>query len=75
MQKVFYLCGLFHVLVTFNEGSELGKFYFFGEQNANIYLPQTINGYVSKAINGAAGVYVLRLIDEKEVRTQKIVIQ
>ena len=28
-----------NAIVTFNEGSELGKFYF-GEQNANIYLPQ-----------------------------------
>ena len=28
-----------NAIVTFNEGSELGKFYF-GEQNANIYIPQ-----------------------------------
>ena len=28
-----------NAIVTFNEGSELGKFYF-GEQSANIYLPQ-----------------------------------
>ena len=28
-----------NVVVTFNEGSELGKFYF-GEQDANIYIPQ-----------------------------------
>ena len=28
-----------NAIVSFNEGSQLGKFYF-GEQNANIYLPQ-----------------------------------
>ena len=43
--------------------------------NGRILSSETINGYVSKAINGAAGVYILRLIDGKEVRTQKIVIQ
>ncbi len=31
-------------IVSFNEGSELGKFYF-GTQNANIYIPQNGNEY------------------------------
>jgi predicted outer membrane repeat protein len=31
-------------IVSFNEGSELGKFYF-GEQNANIYIPQGNKDY------------------------------
>ena len=33
-----------NAIVSFNEGSELGKFYF-GEQNANIYLPQNGKDY------------------------------
>ena len=33
-----------NAIVTFNEGMELGKFYF-GEQNANIYLPQNGKEY------------------------------
>ena len=33
-----------NAIVTFNEGSELGKFYF-GEQNANIYIPQNGKEY------------------------------
>ena len=42
--------------------------------NGRILKSETINGCVSKAINVAAGVYVLRLIDGKEARTQKILI-
>ena len=33
-----------NAIVSFNEGSQLGKFYF-GEQNANIYLPQGGEAY------------------------------
>lgn len=33
-----------NAIVSFNEGSELGKFYF-GTQNANIYIPQNGNEY------------------------------
>ena len=33
-----------NAIVSFNEGSQLGKFYF-GEQNANIYLPQGTEEY------------------------------
>ena len=41
----------------------------------HILSSETINGCVRKAINVAAGVYVLRLVDGKEVRTQKIVME
>jgi hypothetical protein len=43
--------------------------------NGRILSSETINGCVSKAINVAAGVYILRLVDGKEVRTQKIVVE
>ena len=33
-----------NAIVSFNEGSKLGKFYF-GEQNANIYIPQNAEEY------------------------------
>ena len=33
-----------NAIITFNEGSELGKFYF-GEQDANIYIPQGNEDY------------------------------
>ena len=33
-----------NAIISFNEGSELGKFYF-GTQNANIYIPQDGNDY------------------------------
>jgi hypothetical protein len=33
-----------NAIVSFNEGSELGKFYF-GEQNANLYIPQGTEEY------------------------------
>ena len=33
-----------NAIVSFNEGSQLGKFYF-GEQNANIYIPQNGKEY------------------------------
>lgn len=41
----------------------------------HILSSETINGCVSKAINVKAGVYVLLLVDGKEVKTQKIVIR
>ena len=40
-----------------------------------ILSSETINGNVSKVINAPAGVYVLRLINGDEVKTQKIVIK
>ena len=36
---------------------------------------ETVNGSVSKAINASAGVYMLRLINGNDVRTQKIVVR
>ena len=36
---------------------------------------ETINGYVSKAIQAAPGMYVLRLINDNNVKTQKIVVR
>ena len=43
--------------------------------NGRILSSETINGCVRKAINVKAGVYVLLLVDGKEVRTQKIVVE
>lgn len=43
--------------------------------NGRILSSETINGCVRKAINVKAGVYVLLLVDGKEVRTQKIVLE
>ena len=40
-----------NAIVTFNEGSELGKFYF-GNQNANIYIPQDNKDYAIAYSNG-----------------------
>ena len=40
-----------------------------------ILSSETINGNVSKAVNAPAGVYVLRLINGDEVKTQKIVVR
>jgi len=36
---------------------------------------ETVNGSVSKAINASAGVYMLRLINGNDVKTQKIVVR
>ena len=36
---------------------------------------ETINGYVSKAIQAAPGMYVLRLLNDNNVKTQKIVVR
>ena len=38
-------------IVSFNEGDQLGKFYF-GEQNANIYIPQGVEEYAIATSNG-----------------------
>ena len=40
-----------NAIVSFNEGSKLGKFYF-GEQNANIYIPQNAEEYAIATSNG-----------------------
>jgi hypothetical protein len=43
--------------------------------NGRILSSETINGSVSKPIHAAAGVYMLRLINGEDVRTQKIIIE
>ena len=43
--------------------------------NGQILSSETVNGSVSKAINVAPGVYVIRLINGNDVKTQKIVIE
>ena len=43
--------------------------------NGRILSSETINGSVSKAINAAPGVYVIRLVNSKNVKTQKIVVR
>ena len=40
-----------------------------------ILSSETVNGSVSKAINASAGVYMLRLINGNDVKTQKIVVR
>jgi hypothetical protein len=40
-----------------------------------ILSSETVNGSVSKAINATAGIYVLRLINGDDVKTQKIVVR
>ncbi len=40
-----------------------------------VLCSETVNGSVSKAINASAGVYMLRLINGNDVRTQKIVVR
>ena len=40
-----------NAIITFNEGSQLGKFYF-GEQNANIYIPQDGKDYAIVSVGG-----------------------
>ena len=42
--------------------------------NGRILSNETVNGSVSKAIYAAPGVYVLRLINGNDVKTQKIVV-
>ena len=43
--------------------------------NGRIHSSESVNGSVSKAINVASGVYVLRLINGDDVKTQKIVVR
>ena len=43
--------------------------------NGRILSSETVNGSVSKAINAAPGVYVIRLINGNDVKTQKIVVR
>ena len=43
--------------------------------NGRILTNETVNGSVSKAINAAPGVYVIRLINGNDVKTQKIVVE
>ncbi len=43
--------------------------------NGRILSSETVNGSVSKAINAPAGVYMLRLINGNDVKTQKIVVR
>ena len=43
--------------------------------NGRILSSETINGGVSKAIEAAPGVYVIRLINADDVKAQKIVVR
>ena len=43
--------------------------------NGRILSSETFNGSVNKAIHAAPGVYVIRLINGDDMKTQKIVIQ
>ena len=43
--------------------------------NGRILSSETVNGSVSKAINAAPGVYMIRLINGNDVKTQKIVVR
>jgi hypothetical protein len=43
--------------------------------NGQILINEEINGSVSKHINAAPGVYILRLVNGKDEKTQKIVIE
>jgi hypothetical protein len=43
--------------------------------NGRILSSEEINGSASKGINAPAGVYVLRLINGENVKTQKIVVR
>ena len=43
--------------------------------NGRILSSESISGSVSKAINAAPGVYVIRLINGNDVKTQKIVVK
>ena len=43
--------------------------------NGRILSSETVNGSVSKAINAAPGVYVIRLINGNDMKTQKIVVR
>ncbi len=43
--------------------------------NGRILSSEQINGSVSKAIHGAAGVYMLRLVNGDDVKVQKIVVR
>ena len=46
-----------NAIVSFNEGSELEKFYF-GESNANVYIPQGNNEYAIVTSDGKNGIPV-----------------
>ena len=43
--------------------------------NGRILSSETVNGSVSKAVNAAPGVYMIRLINGTDVKTQKIVVR
>ena len=43
--------------------------------NGRILSNETVNGSVSKAIDATAGVYMIRLINGENVKTQKIVMR
>jgi len=52
-----------NAIVSFNEGSELGKFYF-GTQNANIYIPQNGKEYAIASVSRDAARYVSTNVNE-----------
>ncbi len=59
-------------LVIANEGESLLQVI---DVNGRIVMTESVNGTCSKAINAKAGVYVLRLINGTDVKTQKMVIR
>lgn len=60
------------MLVIANEGESILQVI---DVNGRIIATESVNGTCSKAINAKAGVYVLRLINGTDVKTQKIVIR
>ena len=59
-------------LVIANEGEAILQVI---DVNGRIIATESINGTCSKAINAKAGVYVLRLINGTDVKTQKIIVK
>ena len=59
-------------LVIANEGESLLQVI---DVNGRIVMTESVNGTCSKAINVKAGVYVLRLIQGTDVKTQKIIVK
>ena len=43
--------------------------------NGRVLSSETVNGSVSKAINAAPGIYILRLINGDSVKVQKVVVR
>ncbi len=59
-------------LVIANEGEAILQVI---DVNGRVVATESVNGTCSKAINAKAGVYVLRLINGTDVKTQKIIVK